>query len=122
MGVTTQEMAVAKVTRRSKSWVDPNKKILVDNGDGNSIDLDRGADGDKASTHNRKDGIKINPDVWSEMITVSKFLCMTQDDPDLYDLFDWVRINLCSGQPYGAGLLARVDAEIVKELGPWNTI
>lgn len=110
------------MTRRSKSCVNPNNKNPVDNRGGNRIDLDGGAISDKAEGHNRKDGIKINPDVWTEMVTVGKFLCLTQDDPDLYDLFDWIRINLCSGQPYGEGLLGRVDAEIVKELGPWTTI
>lgn len=110
------------MTRRSKSWDSTHKKNQVDIRSGKGIDLGRAEDGDKAGDHNRKGGIKINPDVWSEMITVSKFLCLTQEDPDLYDLFDWLRINFFSGQPYGEGLLTRVDSEIVRELGPWNTI
>lgn len=110
------------MTRRSKSWTHPNKKNLVDNGGGNRIDLEQGREGDKASAvHNSEGGIKINPDVWDEMVTVGRFLCLVQEDPDLYDLFDWMRINVFSGQPYGDGLLTRVDSEIAKELGPWST-
>lgn len=121
MDETKQEMETPKVTRRSKSWQQPNKKNLVDNGDDNSIDLIRGEVHDKAAAHNSEGGITINPDVWDEMCTVGRFLCLVQDDPDFYDFFDWMRINMFGGQPYGDGLLARVDAEIAKELGPWNT-
>ena len=110
------------MTRRSKSWEQPNRKKLVDNTLTQSLDLSGASpEVDKAGLHNRKEGIIINEDVWSEMITVGKFLCLIQEDPDIYDLFDWIRINLCSGQPYGEGLLARVDAEILRELGPWST-
>lgn len=106
------------MTRRSKSWRPNDEKNPVDIGDAKGVGYRQGFDGsgDKA-----QEGIKIDADVWSEMVTVGKFLCLTNDDPDLYDLFDWMRINIFSGQPYSEGLLARVDSEITKELGPWST-
>jgi len=111
------------MTRRSKSWMQKNIKIAVDNPVAKGVDLSRGSSGaDKALADNSSmEGIKIDADVWGEFITVGKLLCLRMEDPDLYDLFDWMRINIFSGQPYGDGLLARVDAEILKELGPWTT-
>lgn len=119
MDKARKRLAVNGVTRRSKSWV-PNKgKNQVDNALAKGVRYQGGVEGagDKAN----QEGIKIDDDVWSEFITVGKFLCLIKDDPDIYDLFDWIRININSGQEYGNGLLARVDAEISKEDGPWVT-
>lgn len=106
------------MTRRSKSWRPNEEKNSVDIPSTKGVAYQQGVDGvrDKA-----QEGIKIDDDVWSEMITIAKFLCLVQDDPDCYDLFDWMRINIYGGQPYGDSLLARVDSEITKELGPWST-
>lgn len=109
------------MTRRSKSWNHNQEKNLVDNQTTKPVSYPQGSDKPDKAHQTESEGIKINEDVWVEMITVGKLLCLIQDDPDIYDLFDWMRINIYSGQPYGDGLLARVDAEILKELGPWET-
>lgn len=69
---------------------------------------------------NTTEGIKISDDVWSEWITVSKFLCLVRDDPDVYDLFTWIREELNGCQPLSDALIEKVDGEIARELGPWT--
>lgn len=98
-----------------------NLKRTVDNGLFKELHSLRGKEGpvsmrDKAS----EGGITINKDVWAEMVTVGQLLCHIRPDPDIYDLFEFIRIELQGNQPFGAGLLERVDREIVKELGPWE--
>lgn len=120
MGVTSRKFEAVIVTRRSKSWDHNKEKNQVDNPLDMSVDYTQGSSGpDKALSRDSLEGITINEDVWEEMITVGKLLCLREEDPDVYDLFNWMRINLYGGQHYGDGLLARVDSEITKELGPW---
>jgi len=107
------------MTRRSKSWHPDRQKNLVDNASTKGVAYQSGTA--RSSDKANQEGIKIDDDVWSEFLVFAKYLCKIHEDPDLYDLFDWIRVNENSGQPYGAGLLARVDSEIVKELGPWDT-
>lgn len=69
--------------------------------------------------------ITINEDTWETIVLpVAQYLVRNPGgnypDPDYYDLFDWIRINIYGGQEYGKGILAKVDAEIEKELGPWT--
>lgn len=103
----------------------PEKKLL-DKGLINKVELPEGlADmrqgGDALSSIDNSEGIKINDDIWAEeFIAVGMYLCRMQDDPDLYDLFMWIREELHGGQPFGPSMVARVDAEIEKELGPWT--
>lgn len=111
-----------KVTRRSKSWVGIQEKNQVDNRGSKGVRYPSGSSVPDKANAEGQEGIKINDGVWDEMITVGKFLCLVQEDPTVYDLFDWMRINIYGGQPYGDGLLARVDSEIAKELGPWDKI
>lgn len=107
------------MTRRSKSWKPNSEKNLVDIPSAKGVPYQQGDGGssDKAN----QEGVKIDDDVWSEFIPVAQLLLHRNSEADLYDLFDWVRVNFHGGQPYGDGLLARVDSEIKKELGPWDT-
>lgn len=65
-------------------------------------------------------GIKIDQDVWDEFILVSKFLCLVREDPDVYDLFIWVREELNGCRPFSDSMVERIDQEIERELGPWT--
>ncbi len=67
------------------------------------------------------EGTTINDDIWiDEFIPVGKYLYHRNEEADIYDLFIFIRQELHGGQPFGQGLLTRVDAEIEKELGPWT--
>ena len=67
-----------------------------------------------------KGGIKIDDDMWSEFILVSKFLCLVRPDPDVYDLFTWIREEINGCQPLSDAMIAKADSDIERELGPWT--
>jgi len=107
------------VTRRSKSWNSNRERNLVDTASHKGVPYQHG--GQQSSDKANEEGTKIDDDVWSEFIPVAQLLLHRNEEADLYDLFDWIRINFHGGQTYGDSLLARVDSEIAKELGPWDT-
>lgn len=65
---------------------------------------------------NEDGGIKIPDDVWSEWITVAQYLCHVFPDPDIYDLFIWIREELNGCQPLSDAQIERADYEIEREL------
>ncbi len=69
---------------------------------------------------NKGGGMKINQDVWDDIIPVAKLLCLKREDPDIYDLFVWIREELNGCQPLSDALIEKVDREIERELGPWT--
>lgn len=72
------------------------------------------------STDNQEEGIHINDDAWEEIAAVGTYLCRIYPDPDIYDLFNWIRTELHGGQEYSENFLASIDAQIEKEFGPWH--
>lgn len=102
------------MTRRSITDYKSRRKNLVDS------PIDRGVRLPQRSPDTRQgertEGIKIDNDLWNEeFIAVGNYLCHKYPDPDIYDLFVWIREEIHGCQPFGEGLLRRVDAEIEKE-------
>lgn len=109
------------MTRRKNSLINEKEKKRVDNPFRNSLGSgDRSLSSlDKALGGEAEKPITLNEGFWDEFITVANVLYKLDEEADIYDVFNFIRIHYNSGQEYSAGLLNRVDKEITRELGPW---
>jgi hypothetical protein len=113
------------VTRRTIQDNKSTEKNPLDNASTKAVEYPVGVSvtrqGSPAlSDNNRTEGIHINDDVWEEFTAVGTYLCRIYPDPDLYDLFNWIRTELYKGQAYSTNFISSIDREIEKELGPWS--
>lgn len=95
-----------------------NPKLNIDIPYINGVDLGKAPqhDATRQFPPNANGGIKISDDVWSEWIAVAQYLCRVFPDPDVYDLFMWIREELNSCQPLSDSYIERADQEIEREL------
>lgn len=97
------------------------EKKPLDNGSDHPLGLEQVPDKATRQLPANKGGIKIDDDMWSEFILVSKYLILARPntDVDIYDLFTWIREEINGCQPLSDAMIAKADAEIERELGPW---
>jgi hypothetical protein len=89
-------------------------------GSGHEPESLRQGNGDKAVDEGANErGTTIHPDAWEEWISVASFVYHRNPEADLFDVFEWIRLNINGGTPNSQGLINRVTNEIEKELGPW---
>lgn len=65
-------------------------------------------------------GTKIHPDAWYEIVLVAQYLYREDEEAEIADVFEWLRLKTMDGTPISPGLLKRVNREIATELGPWE--
>jgi len=57
---------------------------------------------------------------WDEFIRWAVPFAKVKPDADIYDVFAWIREHQQGASPYSESFLAKIDAEIERELGPWT--
>lgn len=64
--------------------------------------------------------MKICDEFWTDFITVANILYARDEEAEVYDVFEFIRIYMHGEKPYSQGLLDRVDREIEKEIEKEN--
>jgi hypothetical protein len=67
-------------------------------------------------TSDRRAPSRICDQFWSDFITVANILYDRNEEADIYEVFEFIRIYLHGEKPYSQGLLNRVDGEIRRDI------
>lgn len=59
--------------------------------------------------------IKVCEEFWSEFILIAQYLHRIDDNAEIVDVFDWLRLKDLGGQAFSAALLKRVDREVATD-------
>lgn len=74
---------------------------------------------DKAALDGRK--TILCDDFWDDFVLLSKVCLLRNPDADLYDVFETIRTKFLGGWGFTESYLAKLDAQIAHEEGPWQT-
>lgn len=104
------------MTRRYDLGVEDKQTQLVDIGLPHHVVSPQGSEvPDKA-----EGGSHIPDECFDEFYYLAKYVYKHNPEATIYDVFEWMRLNVLGGTEYGPSLIERITREVETELGPWT--
>lgn len=64
--------------------------------------------------------MKICEVFWDEFLLIAKLMYLYNKEATIYDVFEFIRNHQQGASPFSENFLRRIDAEVMKEEGPFE--